>query len=117
MTICALLLRHRFYSLKPSEVAQISDARLVLCQNLRRRRNNPICVPPVVIVASVWNWELVYMLTNFGGKAVIGIIFSNLLYLAVFRKEFARLAANVPGQEGRRPIPWQITGINILFLF
>jgi hypothetical protein len=37
---------------------------------------------------------------------------SNSLYLAVFRKEFARLASNVPDeeqdQEGRRPIPWGI---------
>jgi hypothetical protein len=65
-----------------------------------------------MIVASVWNWDLVYMLTHFGWKAVIGIILSNSLYLAVFRKEFARLASNVPDeeqdQEGRRPIPWGI---------
>jgi len=60
------------------------------------------------------------MLTHFGWKAVIGIILSNSLYLAVFRREFARLAANVPDekqdQEARRPIPWRITGIHILFL-
>jgi hypothetical protein len=45
---------------------------------------------------------------------------SNLLYLTVFRKEFAKLAANVPDEEqdqkGSRPIPWRITGIHILFL-
>jgi hypothetical protein len=60
------------------------------------------------------------MLTHFGWKAVIGIILSNSLCLALFRKEFARLASNVPDeeldQEGRRPIPWRITGIHILFL-
>jgi hypothetical protein len=60
------------------------------------------------------------MLTHFGWKAVIGIILSNLLYLTVFRREFARLATNVPDeeheQEGRWPIPWRITGIHILFL-
>ena len=50
----------------------------------------------------------------------IGIILSNLLYLTVFRREFARLATNIPDeeqkQEGSRPIPWRITGIHILFL-
>ena len=70
--------------------------------------------PPVVIVASVWNWDLVHRLTHFGWKAVIGIVFSNLLYLTVFRREFARIAACVPDEEqdqnGHRPIPWRITG-------
>jgi hypothetical protein len=58
------------------------------------------------------------MLTHFGWKAVIGIILSNLLYLTVFRREFTRLATSIPDeeQEGRRPIPWRITSIHILFL-
>ena len=33
------------------------------------------------------------MLTHFGWKAVVGIILSNLLYLTLFRKEFAKFAA------------------------
>jgi Putative Na+/H+ antiporter len=44
----------------------------------------------------------------------------NLVYLMLFRREFARLATNIPDEEqeeeGRRPIPWRITGIRILFL-
>ena len=42
------------------------------------------------------------------------------LYLTMFRREFARLAANVPNEEqdegGRRPIPWRITATHVLFL-
>jgi hypothetical protein len=48
------------------------------------------------------------------------IILSNLLYFTVFRREFASLSTNVPDeeqdQERRRPIPWRITAIHILFL-
>ena len=90
---------------------------------IQRRAAEPrwrIASPPVVIVASVWHWDLVHMLTHFGWKAVIGIVFSNLLYLTVFRREFARIAACVPDEEqdqnGHRPIPWRITGIHILIL-
>jgi hypothetical protein len=120
MTICALLLRHRFYSLKPSESLKYATLGLLFVNISVGGVLTQFASPPVVIAASVWHWDLAYMLTNFGWKAVIGIILSNLLYLAVFRREFAKLAANVPDeeqdQEGRRPIPWQITGINILFL-
>src|SRR5208337_1707122 len=122
MTICALLLRHRFYSLKPSSVSLKYATLGLLFVNISVGGVlTQFASPPVVIVARVWNWDLVHMLTHFGWKAVIGIILSNSLYLAVFRREFARLAANVPDekqdQEARRPIPWRITGIHILFLW
>jgi hypothetical protein len=120
MTICALLLRHRFYSLKPSQLLQYATLGLLFVNISVGGVLTQFASPPVVVVASVWNWNLVYMLTHFGWKAVIGIILSNSLYFTVFRKEFTRLAANVPDeeldQEGRRPIPWRITGIHILFL-
>ena len=120
MTICALLLRHRFYGLKPSESLKYATLGLLFVNISVGGVLTQFASPPVVIVASVWNWDLVYMLTHFGWKAVIGIILSNVLYLTVFRREFARLATNIPveeqDQEGRRPIPWRITGIHFLFL-
>jgi Putative Na+/H+ antiporter len=120
MTICALLLRHRFYSLKPSQLLKYATLGLLFVNISVGGVLTQFASPPVVVVASVWNWNLVYMLTHFGWKAVIGIILSNSLYLTLFRKEFARLVSKVPDeeldQEGRRPIPWGITGIHILFL-
>ena len=120
MTICALLLRHRFYSLKPSLLLKYATLGLLFVNISVGGVLTQFASPPVVVVASVWNWNLVYMLTHFGWKAVIGIILSNSLYLALFRKEFARLASKVPDQEldqeRRRPIPWGITGIHVLFL-
>jgi hypothetical protein len=120
MTICALLLRHRFYSLKPSVSLKYATLGLLFVNISVGGVLTHFASPPVVIVARVWNWDLMYMLSHFGWKAVIGIILSNLLYLAVFRTEFARLAAGLPAEEqdqdGRGPIPWRITGIHILFL-
>ena len=120
MTICALLLRHRFYSLKPSERLKYATLGLLFVNISVGGALTQFASPPVVIVASTWNWDLAYMLTHFGWKAVIGIILSNLVYLAVFRREFAGLATNTPDeeqeQEWRRPIPWRITALHILFL-
>ena len=103
MTICALLLRHRFYSLKPSERLKYATLGLLFVNISVGGVLTQFASPPVVIVASVWNWDLAYMLTHFGWKAVIGIILSNLLYLTVFRREFARLATNVPDEEQEGP--------------
>jgi hypothetical protein len=120
MTICALLLRHRFYSLKPPERLKYATLGLLFVNISVGGVLTQFGSPPVVIAATAWNWDLAYMLTHFGWKAVIGIILSNLLYFTVFRREFARLATKVPDedqdQERRRPIPWRITAIHILFL-
>ncbi|HET9378989.1 MAG TPA: putative Na+/H+ antiporter [Chthoniobacterales bacterium] len=120
MTICALLLRHRFYSLKPSHSLNYATLGLLFVNISVGGVLTQFASPPVVVVANVWNWNLLYMLTHFGWKAVIGIILANSFYVTLFRKEFARLASNVPdeelNQEGRRPIPSGITCIHILFL-
>jgi hypothetical protein len=118
MTICALLLRHRFFSLKPSERLKYATLGLLFVNISVGGVLTQFASPPVVIVASAWNWDLPYMLTHFGWKAVIGIILSNALYFTVLRREFARLATNIPDeeQERRRPIPWRITGIHFIFL-
>jgi hypothetical protein len=120
MTICALLLRHRFYSLQPSKSLKYATLGLLFVNISVGGVLTQFASPPVVVVASVWKWNLVYMLTHFGWKAVIGITLSNSLYLMLFWKEFVRLAAKAPDEEPdkeeRRPIPWQITGMHILFL-
>ena len=105
MTICALLLRHRFYSLKPSERLKYATLGLLFVNISVGGVLTQFGSPPVVIVASAWNWDLAYMLTHFGWKAVIAIILSNLLYLTVFRREFARLAANIPERARARRAP------------
>jgi hypothetical protein len=104
--------------LKPSESLKYATLGLLFVNISVGGVLTQFASPPVVIVASVWNWNLVYMLTHFGWKAVIGFILSNSLYLTVFRREFARIAANVPDkeqdQEGRRPIPWHPYSLSLL---
>jgi hypothetical protein len=120
MTICALLLRHRFYSLQPSKSLKYATLGLLFVNISVGGVLTQFASPPVVVVAGVWKWDLIYMLSHFGWKAVVGIALSNALYLMVFRKEFARLAAKAPNEEpdkeGRRQIPWHITGMHVLFL-
>jgi hypothetical protein len=47
--------------------------------------------PPVLMVASPWHWTTGHMLSNFGWKAVLGILISNIIYFLIFKKELASL--------------------------
>jgi Putative Na+/H+ antiporter len=119
MTISALLLRHRFYNLHPSAHLKYATLGLLFVNVSVGGTLTHFAAPPVVIVASHWNWDLLFMLQNFGWKAVIAILISNLLFLLFFRKELTRLAvepdAEEPIQE-RREVPWSIIFIHLLFL-
>jgi hypothetical protein len=119
MTICALLLRHHFYNLRPSNRLKYATLGLLFVNISVGGTLTHFAAPPVVLAASAWKWDLPFMMANFGWKAVIGIIISNILYWLMFRKEFGGLKVaerDVADKEERRPVPWSITVIHLLFL-
>jgi hypothetical protein len=50
--------------------------------------------PPVLMVASRWDWSTPFMLTHFGWRALVTIIVGTLATVSVFRKELARAPAS-----------------------
>ena len=119
MTISALLLRHRFYNLHPSVHLKYATLGLLFVNVSVGGTLSHFAAPPVVIVASHWNWGILFMLQNFGWKAVIAILVSNLMFFLFFRKQLAKLAAAPDAEEStqeRREVPWSIIFIHLLFL-
>jgi hypothetical protein len=103
MTIAALLLARQFYDLQPS--VQLKYATLgVLFVNVSIGGTlTQFAAPPVLMVARPWEWDILFMLMNFGWRAVIAIVLSTTLYLVVFRTELRALAARAPVADIERP--------------
>ena len=119
MTICALLLRHRFYNLHPSGHLKYATLGLLFVNISVGGTLTHFAAPPVVLAVSAWKWNMLFMMANFGWKAVIAILISNLIYWLVFPKEFSQLSPADPestDNDDRRPVPWSITLIHLLFL-
>jgi hypothetical protein len=119
MTISALLLRHRFYNLHPSTHLKYATLGLLFVDVSVGGTLSHFAAPPVVMVASHWNWHFLFMLQNFGWKAVIAILISNSLFFLLFRKGLTQLAAEPASEETaqeHRQVPWSITLIHLLFL-
>ncbi len=73
------------------------------------------------MVAAKWHWGVGHMLANFGRKAALGIIISNLVYLLCFRRDFRALAASTAASAGEaarpgKPVPVWITLVHLLLL-
>jgi hypothetical protein len=124
MTISALLLAEKFYSRRPSRALAYSTLGLLFVNISVGGTLTHFAAPPVLMVASKWNWGLSQMLGQFGWKAVCGIVLANLAHFAVFRNEFSRLnripASQPAGATGepieQEPVPTFVTGVHLVFL-
>ena len=122
MTIAALLLARQFYSLKPSPRLAYATLGLLFVNISVGGTLTHFAAPPVLMVAGPWNWDTVFMATQFGWKAVVGILVSTGVYFVFFRRELTALeaarapAADDAGSANDRPVPGWITGVHLAFL-
>ena len=91
MTISALLLSQRFYDLNPSTRLKYATLGLLFVNISVGGTLTHFAAPPVLMVAGPWDWGTGFMLSQFGWKAVIGILISNAAYYWLFRKELGEL--------------------------
>ena len=124
MTIAAMLLAKKFYDLNPSPKFAYATLGLLFVNISVGGTLTHFAAPPVLMIAEKWSFGMSFMLLNFGWKAVVGILLSNILYFSLFKKEFASmgrkesLETHMPSRwiEREDPIPAWITMVHLLFL-
>ena len=115
MTLCALLLGQRFYAQQPPMGLRYATLGLLFVNVSVGGTLTHFAAPPVVMVAAKWNLGTAEMFTQFGWKAIIGIVVANILYWIVFRRALAALPPPEPPDRSR-PIPLAITSVHLFFL-
>ena len=91
MTIAALLLGKKFYELKPTEGFKYATLGLLFVNISVGGTLTHFAAPPVLMVASPWDWGTIHMITHFGWKALVGILIANALYFAMYREQLRSL--------------------------
>jgi hypothetical protein len=74
----------------------------------------PFAAPPVLMVASTWDWDLGFMLANFGWKSALAVVTNTILLLVVFRRRF--LALGDAADATADPVPLPVIAMHLLFL-
>jgi Putative Na+/H+ antiporter len=120
MTIGALLLARQFYDLRPSPWLAYATLGALFVNISVGGTLTHFAAPPVIMVARPWSWDTPFMLSHFGGKAVLGILAVNALTFLVFRRELRRLADRATqAQEASTalaPVPGFVTAFNLGFM-
>jgi hypothetical protein len=99
MTISALLISRKCYQLQPSSKFKYATLGLLFVNISVGGTLTHFAAPPVLMVASPWQWDTLHMITHFGWKAVLGILLSNGFYFMIFRKELAELQHDFAVEE------------------
>lgn len=126
MTICALLLGRQFYDLLPGARLKYATLGLLFVNVSIGGTLTHFAAPPVLMVARPWEWDTAFMIGQFGWRAAVAIVLSNVLYYLAFRREFARLATVVPTPDVDLPedssvvtlaaVPAWVTFVHVLFM-
>jgi hypothetical protein len=91
MTIAAMLLARQFYDLQPSARLAYATIGLLFVNISVGGTLTHFAAPPVLMVAGPWKWDMAFMATHFGWRAMVGICAATVLYYLIFRKELQSL--------------------------
>jgi hypothetical protein len=117
MTIAALLLSRQFYALEPSLHLRYATLGLLFVNISVGGTLTHFAAPPVLMVSAAWEWGFRHMLTQFGWRAALGILLSNLFYFLIHRRELMELKSAPAPQEAAGPqVPVWVTTVHLLFL-
>lgn len=116
MTLVAIILFHKFYEHRMSSKFKYATVGLLFVNISIGGTLTHFAAPPVVMVASKWGWDTLYMMTHFGYKTILALIISTSVYAFWFKNELKGEIHLTKEKDGHKSPPWFLTLIHILFL-
>ena len=117
MTVTALILLEAFYKSQTSLKFKYATLGLLFVNVSIGGTLTHFAAPPVLMVASKWNWDTPYMLEHFGYKSLLAVVASTALYSFIFKKELKGYV-KIKEQKTDYLIPaWWKIAVHVLFLF
>lgn len=116
MTVTALILLERFYKQNISVKLMYATIGLLFVNISIGGTLTPYAAPPVLMVAKTWGWDLNFMSSQFGWKAVISMILSTALVTFRFRHELKKVSWKNLDSKQSHPMPIWLTVSHIIFL-
>jgi hypothetical protein len=114
MTVTALIIRDRYYDRAHSHRFKYLTLATLFVNVSVGGVLTHFAAPPVLMVASRWNWDIAEVFSYFGWKAVL-IVLTNAMIAATWVGKEASIAySDSAGKENRAPV-W-LTGAHLIFL-
>ena len=115
MTLAALMLRDRYFQYQISNRLKYATLGVLFVNISIGGTLTHYAAPPVLMVAAKWQWDSVFMFSNFGWKAAIAVFFNAIVLTWYFRKEIAE-KGRVEAGTGAFQMPVSVASIHLAFL-
>jgi hypothetical protein len=113
MTLAALLLGRLYYNNKLSEKFKYLTLGVLFVNISIGGTLTPYAAPPVLMVAGTWNWDILFMLENFGWRSAIAVLINASALTFFYRNELNKINFNAQTKKG---VPIALTIVHLLFL-
>jgi hypothetical protein len=113
MTLAALILKDHFYSKDISKRLKYAIIGTLFVNVSIGGAMTPFAAPPILMVAAKWNWDLMFMLTNFGWRTAIAVFTNSLILTIIFKKELINIKESTLEQVA---MPISILIIHLILL-
>ncbi|MBC7427128.1 MAG: putative Na+/H+ antiporter [Bacteriovorax sp.] len=117
MTVTALILLDVFYKENSTLKFKYATLGLLFVNVSIGGTLTHFAAPPVLMVASKWGWDTIYMLENFGYKSILSILISTFIYTFIFKKELQGKVKIKKHAEGYLIPSWWKVLAHVIFLF
>lgn len=115
MTLAALMLRDRYFGAESSTRLKYGTLGVLFVNISIGGVLTPFAAPPVLMVATTWNWDIGFMMTNFGWKAALAVVVNAAGATWLLRRDLAVTPAPPAGAE-RPPVPAVLIAVHLAFL-
>ena len=72
--------------------------------------------PPVLMVASTWQWDSAFMLATFGWKAAVAVLVNATACTFVLRRHLPHASTLEAGRQAQPPVPAAVAAVHLLLL-
>jgi hypothetical protein len=115
MTLCALLLRQRFFTRNAPRSFLYATVGVLFVNISIGGTLTPYAAPPVLMVAEKWGLDVATMLSRFGWKAALAVLVNAAAVAFVYRK-YLREQPTISPALARLDVPTWVVAVHVAFL-
>jgi hypothetical protein len=115
MTLAAFLLREHFFSKNISSKLKYATVGALFVNVSIGGTLTAYAAPPVLMVAATWQWDTMFMLTNFGWRAALAVCVNALAVTLIFSQNLRHVAYQASANSVMR-VPWSVISVSLIFL-
>ena len=114
MTLAAMLLGQNYFGKEMSDKFKYATLGVLFVNISIGGTLTPYAAPPVLMVSSTWDWDIWFMITNFGWRSAIAVFINAILMVTIFKDSFKKI--NINKSEDSTTVPFSVILMHLFFL-